>query len=258
MEPEAAEPIRLNRLLSLAGITSRRKADQLIRDGRVRINGKVVRDPWVRVQWGVDKVHVDDQELPGPRSPVYIMLNKPFGYICSLRDPEGRPLVTDLLDNVKERVYPVGRLDFDTLGLLLLTNDGQWANRLTHPRYKVPRTYKVTVAGAMPDTAIQMLRQGVKLPGGPVVRAKVKLLSRGPRQTLLRMTITQGITRQIRRMLEASGYRVVHLIRTGYGPLELGDLKVGEYRYLEKEEVEMVNKAIGLKSSTPGSVKRKG
>ncbi len=104
MEPEAAEPIRLNRLLSLAGITSRRKADQLIRDGRVRINGKVVRDPWVRVQWGVDKVHVDDQELPGPRSPVYIMLNKPFGYICSLRDPEGRPLVTDLLDNVKERV----------------------------------------------------------------------------------------------------------------------------------------------------------
>jgi len=243
-EPTTTGPIRLNRLLSLAGVTSRRKADQLIKEGRVRVNGKVVRQPWLKVRWGVDKVHVGDRELPTPRAPVYIMLNKPFGYICSLRDPEGRPLVTALLHNVRERVYPVGRLDFDTLGLLLLTNDGNLTHKLTHPRYKVPRTYKVTVAGTMPDAAIEQLRRGVKLQGGPVVRAKVKVLSRDAGQTILRMTISQGITRQIRRMLEASGFMVVHLIRTGYGPLVLGDLKVGEYRYLEREEVELLRKAI--------------
>lgn len=244
VEFEASEPVRLNRLLSLAGVTSRRKADRLIREGQIRVNGKVVREPWIKVRWGVDKVHVGERELPAPKSPVYIMLNKPFGYICSLKDPEGRPLVTELLHNVKERVYPVGRLDFDTLGLLLLTNDGRWAHKLTHPRYKVPRTYKVTVAGAMPDSAIELLEKGVKLSGGPVVRAKVKVLSRNTRQTMLRMTITQGITRQIRKMIEAAGFKVVHLIRSSYGPLVLGDLKVGEYRYLEKEEVEKVNKMV--------------
>lgn len=240
-------PIRLNRLLSLAGITSRRKADELISAGRVRVNGKVVREPGFRAVWGKDKIHVDDREVPGPQGRVYIMLNKPFGYICAMSDPLGRPLVTDLLDNVKERVYPVGRLDFDTMGLLLFTNDGEWAYRLTHPRFCVPRTYKATISGYMEDPAIELLRSGVRIPGAIRAKGKVALLSRNERQTTIRITITQGVTRQVRKMLEAVGYRVVHLIRTGFGPLELGELKVGEYRYLETEEVNKMKKLVGMK-----------
>lgn len=243
---EAREPIRLNRLLSLAGITSRRKADELIAAGRVRVNGKVVREPGFRAIWGKDRIHVDDREVPGPEGRVYIMLNKPFGYICAMSDPLGRPLVIDLLDNVKERVYPVGRLDFDTMGLLLFTNDGEWAYRLTHPRFNVPRTYKATVAGYMEDPAIELLKSGVRIPGAVRAKAKVTLLSRNDRQTVIRMTITQGVTRQVRKMVEAVGYRVVHLIRTGFGTIELGDLKVGEYRFLETEEVNKMKKLVGL------------
>ncbi|RLB14146.1 MAG: pseudouridine synthase [Deltaproteobacteria bacterium] len=240
-------PLRLNRLLSLAGITSRRKADELISSGRVRVNGKVVREPGFRAVWGRDKIHVDDREVPGPLERIYIMLNKPFGYICSMSDPLGRPLVTDLLDNVKQRVYPVGRLDFDTMGLLLFTNDGEWAYRLTHPRFKAPRTYKATVAGYMEDAAIELLRVGVRIPGAVRAKAKVTLLGRNERQTIIRITITQGISRQVRKMVEAVGYRVVHLIRTGFGTIALGDLKVGEYRYLETEEVNKMKKLIGMK-----------
>ncbi len=238
----------MNRLLSLAGVTSRRKADDLIMSGRVKVNGRVVREPGFKAVWGKDKIHVADVEVPGPHERIYIMLNKPFGYISALSDPAGRPVVTELLKNVEQRVYPVGRLDFDTMGLLLLTNDGKWAYRLTHPRYKVPRTYKITVAGAMSNTAIEALRKGVKIPGGPWVRGKVSLINRTERQTVLRMTITQGVSRQVRKMIEAVGYRVVHLIRTGFGILSLGDLKVGEFRYLEAVEVEKMKKLVGLAS----------
>ncbi|MBW2021551.1 MAG: rRNA pseudouridine synthase [Deltaproteobacteria bacterium] len=244
---EAREPIRLNRLLSLAGITSRRKADELIATGRVRVNGKVVREPGFKAVWGKDKIHVDDREVPGPEGRAYIMLNKPFGYICAMSDPLGRPLVTDLLDNVKERVYPVGRLDFDTMGLLLFTNDGEWAYRLTHPRFSVPRTYKATVADYMEDTALEMLRSGVRIPGAVRAKGKVTLLSRDNRQTVIRLTITQGVSRQVRKMVEVVGYRVIHLIRTGFGTIELGDLKVGEYRYLETEEVNKMKKLVGMR-----------
>jgi len=147
---------------------------------------------------------------------------------------------------VKERVYPVGRLDFDTMGLLLFTNDGEWAYRLTHPRFNVPKTYKATVAGYMEDPAIELLKSGVRIPGAVRAKAKVTLLSRNDRQTVIRMTITQGVTRQVRKMVEAVGYRVVHLIRTGFGTIELGDLKVGEYRFLETEEVNKMKKLVGL------------
>ena len=128
----------------MAGLASRRKADELIKAGRIRLNGRVLREPGARAVWGVDSIKVDGEEIPGPFERVYLMLNKPFGYICALSDPAERPIVSDLLRDIRERVYPVGRLDFDTLGLLLLTNDGEWTHRLTHPRYHVPRTYKLT------------------------------------------------------------------------------------------------------------------
>ncbi len=244
LNPE--RPRRLNQILSLAGLTSRRKADEWIKSGRVVINGRTVTEPGTRAVWGVDLIEVDGTAIPGPSERLYLMLNKPFGYVCSLSDPQGRPLVTDLVRELGERVYPVGRLDFDTMGLLLLTNDGQWAHRLTHPRYRVPRTYKVTVGGRISDSAVDLLQKGVMLEDRRMYRAGVGLIHRGEKQSLIRMTITQGKSRQVRRMLEATGYRVVHLIRTHFGNLALGDLKVGEYRHLEREEVKSLGKLVGL------------
>ncbi|MBW1999665.1 MAG: rRNA pseudouridine synthase, partial [Deltaproteobacteria bacterium] len=217
--------MRINRILSLSGICSRRKADEWILQGRVKLNEQVVRSPGVRAFWGKDRIKVDDREIPGPSSRVYLMLNKPFGYICSLKDPEGRPVVTDLLQGVEKRIYPVGRLDFDSLGLLLLTDDGEFAHRLTHPRYRVPRTYKVTVEGQISDRALESLEKGLYLEDGFSGRAKVTLLQRDHRQSVVRMTVTAGKNRLIRRMLGKVGHRVIHLLRIGFGPLELGDLK---------------------------------
>ena len=197
--------------------------------------------------WGFDTICVDGQEIPSPSERIYLILNKPFGYICALKDPGGRPLITDLLKkDLPQRVYPVGRLDFDTLGLILLTNDGDWAHRLTHPRYHVPRTYKVTVEGSITDPAIDQLRKGVLLEDGPSGPSKTGLIMRGKRQSIIRMTITRGKSRQVRRMVEATGFRVVHLMRTAFGNLQLGDLKIGAYRHLDAEEVRGLKKLVKM------------
>lgn len=175
------------------------------------------------------------------------MLNKPYGYVCSLFDPEGRPIVTDLLKAVTKRVYPVGRLDFDTLGLLLFTNDGEWAHRLMHPSYHVPRTYKVTVSGRIADKDVRALRRGVRLDDGLSGSSRASVITSSDRQSIIRMTITQGKSRQVRRMLEAVGYKAIHLMRTGVGSLTLGDLKIGAHRQLLTEEVTSMKKLVGLK-----------
>lgn len=206
----------------------------------------MVTDLGAKAIWGQDLIQVDGLEIPKSFERLYFMLNKPFGTMCSLSDPEGRPVVTDLLDVSLQRVYPVGRLDFDSMGLLLLTNDGEWAHRLTHPRYRVPRTYKVTVRGEITREAMNLLRKGVRLADGPTGPSKITLINRNKRQSVVRMTITQGKSRQVRRMVEAVGYGVVHLIRIGFGGLVLGDLKVGEYRYLETVEVASLKKLVGL------------
>lgn len=239
-------PQRLNRILSYAGLASRRQADGWIQKGRVTVNGRTVSEPGAKATWGIDLIEVDGKEIKGPSPRLYLMLNKPFGYVCSLREHEDRPLVTGLLKDVSERVYPVGRLDFDTMGLLLFTNDGEWAFRLTHPRYRIPRTYKVTVAGYVTLEAVTALKDGVFLEDGFSGRAKVKLISRDSRQSVLRLTIVQGRNRQVRRMLATIGYKVAHLIRIGFGNLFLGDLKVGEFRQLEKNEVFRMRKLIGM------------
>ena len=173
------------------------------------------------------------------------MLNKPFGYICSLDDPSGRPLATDLLKTVQQRVYSVGRLDFDSLGLLLFTDDGEWAHRLTHPRYHVPKTYKITIDGALSEEELNALRRGVNLKDGFSGPSKLSLIHKGRGKSVLRMTVTSGRSRLVRRMLEGVGHQVVHLIRTGFGVLELGDLKVGHYRHLESGEVDAMRKMVG-------------
>ena len=227
-------------------MTSRRNADQLIKSGKITVNGKVVKELGAAAVWGLDIILVDGQEIPAPSERLYLILNKPFGYICSLKDPEGRPLITDLLKDIHHRIYPVGRLDFDTLGLLLLTNDGEWAHRLTHPRYHVPRTYKVTVEGRITDQAITRLGKGFLLKDGPSGPSKTGLVTRNDRQSIIRMTIKQGKTRQVRRMIEAAGFKVVHLIRISFGNIELGDLKVGKYKHLNREEVMGSKKLVGM------------
>ena len=237
---------RLNKILSSAGITSRRQADQWISAGRVAVNDLVVREMGSTAVWGNDSIKVDGKEIPESPGKLYLLLNKPFGYICSLQDPEGRPLVTDLLKKIPQRVYPVGRLDFDSLGLLLLTNDGEWAYRLTHPKYQIPRTYKVTMEGKIADPAMNRLRDGVLLHDGPSGFSRVTLLSRNERQSLIRMTIAQGRNRQIRRMLEAVGHRVVHLVRISYGNIQLGNLKSGQYRFLKDEEIRAMKKFVKI------------
>jgi len=243
---ELPRPQRINRILSMAGLVSRRKADELIKSGRVSINGRVVREPGSRAVWGMDSIKVDGQEMRSPFERIYLMLNKPFGYICALSDPAGRPILSDLLKDVKERIYPVGRLDFDSLGLLLLTNDGEWAHRLTHPRYRVPRTYKVTLEGRITGEALNALRKGIRLEDGLTGPSKITLLQQDERKSVIRMTITIGRSRLVRRMLEAVGYRVIHLIRIGFGNLELGDLKIGDYRPLETHEVQALKKMVGM------------
>lgn len=240
------QPQRLNQILALAGLTSRRKADEWITSGRVTVNGRMVSEPGTRAVWDSDCIKVNGREIPRPSERLYLMLNKPFGYICSLNDPQGRPIVADLFQDIPQRVYPVGRLDFDTLGLLLLTNDGEWAYRLMHPRYRVPRTYKVIVAGKITEETISRLRKGVPLRDGHSGGAKVSLVACDTTQSVLRMTITRGKSRQVRRMLEAVGCKPVHLVRTSFGKLALGDLKVGEYRFLETEEVQAMKKLVGL------------
>ena len=237
---------RLNQILSLTGLTSRRKADELIKSGRITVNGRLITQLGTRAVWGSDLIEVDGKEISRPSERLYLILNKPFGYICSLNDPEGRPIVSDLLNGIPQRVYPVGRLDFDTLGLLPLTNDGEWAYRLTHPKYHVSRTYKATVAGRIADEAIDILKKGIELEDGPSGRSKVTLITRNERQSVVRITIARGKTRQVRRMLEAVGYKVVHLMRIGFGKLRLGDLKVGKYRHLETIEVESMKKLVGM------------
>jgi len=245
----ARESERLNRILSLAGLTSRRKADLWIQSGRVTVNGRPVTEPGSRALWGEDRIKVDGEPIPPPTERHTLMLNKPFGYISSLYDPAGRPVVTDLLKDVDERVYPVGRLDYDTMGLLLMTNDGRLAHRLTHPAYQIPRTYKVTVSGSVTEARLKRLRRGLPIARGLTVKARVRVLTRGEGRTVLRMVISEGKNRQVRRMLEAVDHRVIHLVRTHFGPLALGRLKVGAYRRLTSEELGALEEATGLNRS---------
>lgn len=218
----------------------------MIRLRRVKVNDRVISEPGLKAVWGVDRISVDNKEIPSPSMRTYLVLNKPFGYICSFNDPEGRPLVLSLLKDIPERVYPVGRLDFDTIGLLLFTNDGEWAYRLTHPKYQVPRTYKVTVDGRISDDAVSRLRNGIRLEDGFSGRSKAVVVARDDNRSIIRMTITRGKSRQVRRMLDVVGYKVLHLARTGFGNLMLGDLKVGAYRLLEEEEVISLKRLVGL------------
>lgn len=240
---------RLQKVIAQAGLASRRQAEELITRGRVKVNGKVVTTLGVKVDPTSDVIEVDG-ELLRRESPVYIMLHKPEGFVTTLRDPQGRPTVIDLIRDVPERLFPVGRLDYKTRGLLLLTNDGHLAHRLTHPSFGVVKTYHAQVKGAINADAIRQLRTGVLLEDGMTSPAKVRLLSREAGTSWIEIGIHEGRNRQVRRMAEAIGFPVVELIRVRFGPLDLGDLEEGSYRRLQEKEVTALKREVSIETGS--------
>ena len=228
---------RLQKLISAAGITSRRAAEELILNSRVTVNDIVVTELGSKADPAIDRIAVDGKPLVIASQKLYILLNKPVGYMTTMDDPEGRALVTDLLQEVKERVYPVGRLDYNTEGLLLLTSDGDWANRLMHPRHEIEKEYHVRVRGKVHASQLAQLTNGVEIDGKKTAPATVRLIKDGEQNDWLSITIHEGRNRQIRRMCEAVSLLVVRLKRVRYGVLSLGALKPGEFRYLSQAEV---------------------
>ena len=228
---------RLQKYMASCGVASRRKCEEIIAEGRVKVNGVTVREAGLKIQPGKDRVTVDGKEIIPANKPVYIMLNKPVGYVSTVRDQFMRPTVLDLVRGVKGRIYPVGRLDYDSEGLILLTNDGNFAYGLTHPRHKVDKTYMVVVQGRPDRIEIDRIRSGVEIDGRMTSPADIRVESIQGNKTTFRVVIHEGRNRQVRRMFEAIGYTVVSLKRTGIGKLQLGTLAPGKWRLLEDREV---------------------
>jgi 23S rRNA pseudouridine2605 synthase len=248
---------RVQKIISAAGITSRRAAEQLIIEGRVRVNGQVVTELGTKADASKDHIKVDGK-LINPKQPlVYIMLNKPAGYVTTMADPEGRPTVLDLLKGLKIRVYPVGRLDYNTEGLLLLTNDGDFAHFITHPKHEFPKTYRAKVKGVLEDHQIEQLQNGIYLDDGKTAPARLKKISKEEANSWIEITIHEGRKRQVRRMFDRVGHSVIKLKRIKTGNLVLGDLPDGAFRYLMPEEVEALKQLavkevkIGPRSPKP-------
>ena len=237
-EPVAG--IRLQKVLAQAGIASRRACEVLISEGRVEVNSEVVLEQGHRVDPEHDVIRVDGARIPPPRRHRYLALNKPRGVVATMDDPEGRRTIADLLDTRQlrnERLFHVGRLDTDSEGLLIMTNDGDLAQRLAHPSYEVPKTYIAEVAGVVSEQTLKRLRRGITLDDGPVRPTSVKIVSSVGDKTLLKITLQEGRNRIVRRTMEAVGHPVRRLSRIGIGPVRLGNLKVGEYRELTREEL---------------------
>jgi 23S rRNA pseudouridine2605 synthase len=236
--------VRLQKLISQAGVASRRAAEKLIGEGRVTVNGETVREMGTKADPARDVIRVDGCRIKSPERLRYILLYKPAGYVTTRSDPQRRRTVIDLLHGIREYVYPVGRLDYDTQGLLLLTNDGELAAKLTHPRHQVDRTYEAHVAGIPDDAALERLRRGIPLDGRRTLPADVLLVNKGRREQngVLLITIREGRNRQVRRMLEAVGHPVQSLRRIRFGPISDRRLKPGDWRELTEEEVEKLKK----------------
>ncbi len=233
-------------MLSGAGIASRRAAEELIREGRVSVNGKVVTELGTRANPHTDRIAIDGKQIRAPESPVYLALHKPVGVVTTLDDPEGRQSISDFVGRVKQRVYPVGRLDYQSSGLLILTNDGELAMRLTHPRYHVEKTYRVKVHGHPDPQVLARLRGGIQLADGKTAPAGAQVVSEVGRKAWIEITISEGKNHQIRRMCEAVKLPVDKLQRISIGPLKLGKLPVGTTRRLTDAEVAKLQRAVGL------------
>jgi 23S rRNA pseudouridine2605 synthase len=228
---------RLQKIMARAGVASRRAAERMILDGRVSVNKKVVSLLGTSADPEADEIRVDGRLIAVEAAKIYLMLNKPRGYVTTLDDPRKRPIVTDLLSDVVERVFPVGRLDYDSEGLLLFTNDGDFALRLQHPRFRVAKTYRVKIEGHLPKGEMQTLCNGIPMEDGLFRPVAVAMERKSRKSCWLTVTITEGRNRLIRRAFEALGHPVVRLIRVAVSNLSLGDLNPGSYRHLTRNEV---------------------
>ncbi|MFN2365837.1 MAG: pseudouridine synthase [Desulfurivibrionaceae bacterium] len=232
---------RLQKILAAAGICSRRQAERLILAGRVKVGGRVVTELGTKVDPNRQTIKFDDKPLSRPE-PAYYLLNKPRGYVTTLNDPQGRPIVTSLLKGVKERVFPVGRLDIDTEGALLLTNDGALTQRILHPSNEIKRTYEATVVGQPPRQKLAELAGGIIIEGRKTWPAKLRILKKNSADTTIEVVIHEGRKRQVRLMFAAIGHPVRELRRIAYGKLFLADLPVGKFRKLSAADLKKIFK----------------
>ena len=228
---------RLQKIIAKAGLASRREAERWIEQARVKVNGKIA-SLGDKADLSLDRIEVNGRPLAGEERKCYVMLNKPMGYVTTARDPQGRPTVLDLVKQVPERLFPIGRLDLNTEGLLLLTNDGELAHTLLHPRYAIPKTYRVKISGDMDSATCTVLERGVKLDDGITAPAQVARIRKSKRNTWFDLTITEGRNRQVRRMCETLGFSVSILKRIRFGSLSISGLPVGEFRHLSASEVQ--------------------
>lgn len=249
---------RLQKIIARAGVASRRRAEELIAKGRVTVNGVKMAELGTRADPDRDEIRVDGRLISVDAGQVYVMLHKPEGYVTTTNDPEGRSTVMMLVKRIRQRIYPVGRLDFETSGLLILSSDGDLTHYLTHPSSRTPKTYYTKVSGKITPAAIEKLKKGPDIGGPPLTPAEVRFVkfSRGAgTHSWIEITITEGRTHQIRRMCEVVGHPVLKLKRTALGPLRLGDLPVGEWRHLSEREVSALKKLAA--GSGPANKKAK-
>jgi 23S rRNA pseudouridine2605 synthase len=229
---------RLQKILSEAGISSRRAAEKMIAEGRISVNRIVVTVPGKKADPQKDEIRVDGRLVSLETEKIYLILHKPKGYVTTLSDPQGRPIVTDLLSGVAARVYPVGRLDYDSEGLLVLTNDGEFAQRLQHPRFGIPKTYRIKVEGRFPKGELKALEKGIDLSDGRFVPVGIRLEKTNPGSTWLTLTMTDGRNRVIRRAFDSIGHSVTRLVRVAVADVTLASLSEGAWRMMTRREVE--------------------
>ena len=229
--------MRINKYIAQAGVASRRKADELIENGNVKVNGAVLREPGYDVQEG-DRVMVNGREISGAQKMEYVLINKPLGMVTTVEDDKDRLTVMDVVKDIDARLFPVGRLDYNTSGALIMTNDGELAYRLTHPKHEVYKTYRALVSGILSNERAARLRRGVDIGGFVTSPAKVKIIKGTQHSTLVEIAIHEGKNRQVRKMFAAVGNPVQELERVAIGDIRLGHLKPGHYRKLTREEIE--------------------
>jgi len=238
--------MRINRFLARAGVASRRGAEPLVLGGRVTINGETVTDLATKVDPENDRVEVDGAAVRLPDRHTYVLLNKPAGYVVTMSDPQGRPTVADIAPDLPSGVVPVGRLDVGTEGLLIMTDDGELAHRIAHPSFELDKVYDVVAEGELAEAQRMRLETGVELDGRTTFPATVRVVEVGSGRTVAEMTIHEGRKRQVRRMFELVGHRVLELRRTRVGPVSMGGLTTGSFRRLTEEEVKALRAAVGL------------
>lgn len=238
--------MRLNKYLSAAGVASRRLADQLIASGRVTINGVVVTRLGVVIDEAKDKVTLDGKPVALPDEKVYLILNKPKGFLVTLKDDFGRQTVLDLLRTCRERVFPVGRLDRDTEGVLLLTNDGDLGYRLAHPKYNVEKVYVATVEGPVQPEIVPRIERGVDIGTGELATGKAEIISVAASKSVVQLTLKEGRKREVKRIFEVLGHAVTALKRISFAGISPSGLRLGDFRYLNVKEVKMLKKKVGL------------